>query len=353
MKILALETSCDETAAAVVQDGRKILSSVVSTQIPIHRPFQGVVPELASRAHVLSVNAVIQEALRKAHLERKASSLSAIAVTVGPGLAGSLLVGRMTAEMFGWVHNVPVIGINHIEGHLLSPLLAEPTLKPPFLGLVASGGHTELIYAPQWGRYFLIGRTRDDAAGEAFDKVAKMMGLGYPGGPEIDHLAAQGIAERYPFPLPWLPGTWDFSFSGLKTAVLYRLREKKQLNLQEKKNLCAGFQEAVIQVLVGKTLAAARTFGVKKIIVGGGVAANTGLRKLFTKRTKGKYDLFITPRKFCTDNAAMIACSAYFKMRYGQHRWGEELRIQPQLHLPFYSKNLKAPGNFASIPLPF
>ncbi|MCG3203719.1 MAG: tRNA N6-adenosine threonylcarbamoyltransferase [Elusimicrobia bacterium] len=341
MKILGIETSCDETAAAVVKNGREILSSLVATQIPLHQPYRGVVPELASRAHLITIHRVIEAALKKSGSNSKLSGIDAIAVTVGPGLVGSLLVGRMVAETLGWIHKIPVLGVNHIEGHLLSPLMGNPQLKPPFLGLVVSGGHTELIFSQQWGRYALLGRTRDDAAGEAFDKVAKMMNLGYPGGPLIDRLARQGNPESERFPRPWLPKTWDFSFSGLKTAVLYRLREKKRWNLSQKQNLCAGFQEAVVDVLVTKTLAAARSLRVNHIVVGGGVAANSRLRKLFSERVQGaNIQVCFASSELCTDNAAMIASAAFFKKKYGRQSDSVGLAIQPQLHIPFESQKI-------------
>ncbi len=339
MNILAVETSCDETAAAVVADGRAIRSSIVDSQIKVHQPYKGVVPELASREHLTAVNRVIAEALKQGKVKKDLSNLDAIAVTVGPGLVGALLVGKMAAETLGFVHDVPVLGVNHIEGHLLSPLLSDPKIKPPFLGLVVSGGHTELIYTPKWGQYFLMGRTRDDAAGEAFDKVAKMMDLGYPGGPVIDRLARRGNPEYEVFPRAWLPGTWDFSFSGLKTAVLYRLREQKKWTHAQKSDLCAGFQEAVVDVIVTKTLAAAKALKVKRIVVGGGVAANSRLRALLAEKAAGsKVTLSIAPPEFCTDNAAMIAASAYFKLKYGRDKNGAGLSIQPQLHIPFLNR---------------
>lgn len=347
MIVLGIETSCDETAAAVLKDGRTVLSSIISTQIPIHRPFSGVVPEVASRAHVHALNQVIDQALKKAELT--IPELDAIGVTIGPGLAGSLLVGRMTAEALGWVHDVPVIGVNHIEGHLLSPLLLDKALKPPFLGLVVSGGHTELIVAKRWGDYQLVGRTRDDAAGEAFDKVAKMMGLGYPGGPVIDRLAREGDASKEPFPRPWLRNSWDFSFSGLKTAVLYRLREKKNLTETDKKNLCAGFQMAVIDVLVGKAIAAAQAFKMDRIIVGGGVAANSLLRSELGKAgKKNGISITIASPDLCTDNAAMIAMAASMLLQTKRKKAVGSLKIQPQMHIPFISGEtppFKAPAN--------
>ncbi len=344
MKILALETSCDETAAAVVENGRTLLSSVVSTQIPLHRPYFGVVPELASRSHLITINAVVEAALKKAQIKKNLKGIDTIAVTVGPGLVGALLVGRMSAETLGWVHRIPVVGVNHIEGHLLSPLLSHPSLKPPFLGLVVSGGHTELIYARSWGNYALLGRTRDDAAGEAFDKVARMMNLGYPGGPEIDRMARGGDASKQPFPRPWLPGTWDFSFSGLKTAMLYRLQQRKRWSIEQKKHVCAGFQEAVVDVLVRKTMAAASALKISTIVVGGGVAANSRLRTVFSERNEGgKFKILIAPPVFCTDNAAMIGSSAYFKVRYGKKMDRTSLKIQPQMHIPMFSGRLPAP----------
>ena len=309
---------------------------MVASQIEIHKPYLGVVPEIASRAHVLKVNQVIEEALRKARMP-EAKKIDAIGVTVGPGLVGALLVGKMTAETLAWTWGKPLVGVNHIEGHLLSPALVEKSIRPPFLGLVVSGGHTELIVAKKWGHYRLLGRTRDDAAGEAFDKVAKMMGLGYPGGPVIDRMARTGDGNRFKFPRPWLPGTWDFSFSGIKTAMLYKLREKKHWSLAEKKDLLAGFQLAIVDVLVGKTLSALKALKLPSLVVGGGVAANSLLRnKLESACRKEKINLFIAPLHLCSDNAAMIAAAAFFKIKYGPPAPKNEiLRVQPQLHIPF------------------
>lgn len=343
MIILALESSCDETAAAVVKDGRQVLSSVVATQFEFHRHYSGVVPELASRAHALLINDVVDEALKRARATFGGgrNAIDAIAVTSGPGLVGSLLVGKMTAEALGWLFGLPVYGVNHVEGHLLAPVLIDDDLKPPFLGLVVSGGHTELILARRWGCYERLGGTRDDAAGEAFDKVAKMMGLGYPGGPVIDRLAKSGRADWRPFPRPWLPATWDFSFSGLKTAVLYRLREKAKWSLAEKRNICASFQEAVVDVLVGKTLAAAHASGVKRIVVGGGVAANSRLRERFVEGgRRGGFRLSLVPPALCTDNAAMIGCAAFFLAR--RARRPGPIAVYPQLHLPGVSRPVPA-----------
>lgn len=325
MLILGIETSCDETAAAIVKNGTEVVKSTVATQIAIHKPYSGVVPELASRAHVELLNAVVEKTLKRARMSPR--HLDALAVTVGPGLIGSLLVGKMAAEALGWAWGLPVYGVNHIEGHLLSAILQYKTLQPPFLGLVVSGGHTELIVAKKWGGYYLLGRTRDDAAGEAFDKVAKMMSLEYPGGPVIDRLAKSGDPGRYPLPVPHLSGNWDFSFSGLKTAVLYLLRKKKTWTLAQKADICASFQYSVVRVLVAKTLAAAQALGMKNIVVGGGVAANSALRSELNNRAKKlNINVFMAPPQFCTDNASMVASAAFFKRH--------SLHVQSQFHMP-------------------
>ncbi len=328
MNILAIETSCDETAAAIVKDGQKVVSSIIHSQIPVHKQYNGVVPELASRAHVQSIHDVIQLAWKN-----KQNKIDAIAVTVGPGLAGSLLVGRMAAQTLGWLEEIPVVGVNHIEGHFLSPMIEHKKLEPPMLGLIVSGGHTELIISTRWGRYEKIGQTRDDAAGEAFDKVSKMLGWGYPGGPIIERMARTVARIKTLFPIPWLHGTWDFSFSGLKTAVLYKLREKKRWSHTEKCQIAAGFQQSVIEVLVGKTLKAAQSFHVSRVIVGGGVAANRALREAFQTAEKryGVKALFPHP-KLCTDNAAMIGAAAYIKLKHSRKSQG--LQIQPHLNIP-------------------
>jgi len=340
LKILAIETSCDDTAAAVVENGRRVLSSTVNSQTKIHLPYSGVVPELASRAHVTMVNHVVNEALAKAGLKGP-GKIDAIAVTVGPGLVGSLLVGRMTAETLGWAWNKRVIGVNHLEGHLLSPLIDHPRLAPPFLALVVSGGHTELIICPAWGRYRLIGKTRDDAAGEAFDKVARIMGLGYPGGPLVDRMAKRGYAEKCPFPKPWLAGSWDFSFSGIKTAVLYKFRSKKKWTLQQKRDMCAGFQQAVVEVLVVKTIAAANALKVKTVVVGGGVVANSLLRSRFLQRAKQKgLHVYLASPEFCSDNAAMIGAAAYVKGLAGEKHSSYGLSVRSQLPLPVFTSSL-------------
>jgi N6-L-threonylcarbamoyladenine synthase len=326
LRVLGIETSCDETAAAVVEDGRRILSNAVASQIALHRPYAGVVPELASRAHVESLPAVLETALKGLSGPGLASfpkvlPVDAVAATVGPGLAGSLLVGKTAAEMLAWVYQKPLIPVNHIEGHILSALPANPKLEPPFLALVASGGHTELVYVKDFGKFHVLGRTLDDAAGEAFDKVAKMLDLGYPGGPVIDRLAVKGSAAAISFPRPFLQEGWDFSFSGLKTAVAYYVRDHPSVKGSKKKvaNVCASFQAAVVEVLVKKTLAAADHVGVKRIVVCGGVAANSALRNAFATHGK-KFGVHVAPLALCTDNAVMIAVVGYYKLLRGAAR---------------------------------
>jgi N6-L-threonylcarbamoyladenine synthase len=319
LRVLGVETSCDETAAAVVENGRHILSNVVSSQVPVHQPYGGVVPELASRAHVENVQAVIEAAL-KGQTGRglppfpKTLPVDAIAATVGPGLMGSLLVGKVVAEMLAWVYQKPLIGVNHLEGHLLSILPGHPDLEPPYLALVVSGGHTELIHVQDYGRYHILGRTRDDAAGEAFDKVSKLLGLGYPGGPVIDRMAHKGSSRAIAFPRALMDGGFDFSFSGLKTAVVYYLRDNPDVRTSKKKmaDVCASFQAAVVEVLVKKTLAAADKLGLKHIAVCGGVAANSALRAAFTAQHK-THKLHMASPLLCTDNGVMIAVAGYYK----------------------------------------
>ncbi|HOW27992.1 MAG TPA: tRNA (adenosine(37)-N6)-threonylcarbamoyltransferase complex transferase subunit TsaD [Elusimicrobiota bacterium] len=318
-RVLGIETSCDETAAAVVEGGGRILSNVVSSQMEVHRPFAGVVPELASRTHVEKAQEVMEEALKDLRDSSgksfpKILPVDAVAVTVGPGLAGSLLVGKIAAEVLAWVYEKPLIPVNHLESHLLSILPAYPDLEPPFLALVVSGGHTELVHVRQFGKYQVLGKTRDDAAGEAFDKVAKLLGLPYPGGPAVEHLAKSGNPATVDFPRAWLWESWDFSFSGLKTSVLYHLRDNPSAKSTKKKmaHLCASFQAAIVDVLVKKTLAAADKLGLKTIVVGGGVAANSALRESFKKNQHDKKVLFSAPA-LCTDNAVMVAVAGYYQ----------------------------------------
>jgi len=332
LRVLGVETSCDETAAAVVENGRHILSNVVSSQVPVHQPYGGVVPELASRAHVENVQAVIEAAL-KGQTGRglppfpKTLPVDVIAATVGPGLMGSLLVGKVVAEMLAWVYQKPLIGVNHLEGHLLSILPGHPDLEPPYLALVVSGGHTELIHVQDYGKYHILGRTRDDAAGEAFDKVSKLLGLGYPGGPVIDRMAHKGSSRAIAFPRALMDGGFDFSFSGLKTSVVYYLRDNPEVMASKKKmsDVCASFQAAVVEVLVKKTLAAADKLGVKHIAVCGGVAANSALRAAFTAQHK-THKIHMASPLLCTDNGVMIAVAGYYKFL---HRSNKKFDAEP------------------------
>ena len=315
MLIFAIETSCDETAASVVKNGRTILSSVISSQIAIHRKFSGVVPELAGRAHIENINFVIAEALKGAGVsfDKFSKKISAIVYTRGPGLAGSLLVGQVAAQTLSLVTGVPLVDINHIEGHMYACLLEYPELKPPYLALTVSGGHTELTIVQGFGYYKYLGGTRDDAAGEAFDKVAKLLKLPYPGGPAIDSLAVKGNPDKIHFTRPYLWGTWDFSFSGIKTAVVNEVRSNSSLKV---KDICASFQRAVVETIVKKTMAAAQKYGMSKIIIGGGVAANSELRKTLVQAAKkDNRKAYLPPSWLCTDNAAMIGCAGYYKFK--------------------------------------
>jgi N6-L-threonylcarbamoyladenine synthase len=326
MIILGIETSCDETAAALVKDGRKVLASTVASQLAVHKPFKGVVPELASRAHTERINETIEETLKG-----KKSRVDAVAVTTGPGLVGCLLVGTVTARTLGWTWDVPVVGVNHLEGHLFAGLVEHPSLKPPFLGLIVSGGHTELVIFKGYGRYEPLGRTRDDAAGEAFDKVANLLGLPFPGGPSIDRIARKGNPKAIAFPRAWIPGTHDFSFSGIKTSVANYLRE--QSKPPRVADIAASFQEAVVDVLVKKTIAAAQAHGLKSIVVGGGVAANSRLRQAFiTAAHEKKVRVYLPDLSFCTDNAAMIAAAGYYKLKHGLGR-KEKLEVNADLRI--------------------
>jgi len=303
VRVLGIETSCDDTSAAVVSDGR-ILSNIVSSQVVFHRPFRGVVPELASRRHLADIVPVLERALSDAGRGR----LDAVAYTRGPGLMGPLLVGKVAAQTLARLLGVPALGVNHLEGHVLAAEL-EHRLRWPLVALVVSGGHTDLVLAKAPGRYRVLGRTRDDAAGEAYDKVARLFGLGYPGGPEIDAHAAKGDPLAVRFPRPSLVGSLDFSFSGLKTSVLYHLRDHPgPVRGKRRADLCASFQEAVAETLVEKTLAAARRFRAKDIVIGGGVAANSRLRVLMRERAEAAgFAVRLPSRILCTDNAAMIA----------------------------------------------
>ncbi|ACM21274.1 N-carboxy-L-threonyl-AMP--tRNA (adenosine37-6-N)-N-carboxy-L-threonyltransferase, TsaD subunit [Geotalea daltonii FRC-32] len=307
MLLLSIESSCDETAASVVRNGREILSNIVASQISIHADYGGVVPEIASRKHLETISIVIEEALRKADLP--ISAIEGIAVTRGPGLAGALLVGISTAKALAYGLNIPVVGVNHIESHILAIML-ESDVKFPFIALAVSGGHTHLYEVQAIGRYRTIGQTLDDAAGEAFDKVAKLMGLPYPGGALIDRLAAEGDPRAIKFPRPLMhEDNYNFSFSGLKTAVLNYVRKNPAaMEGSALNDVCASFQAAVCEVLVSKTRAAVIQSGIKRLVVAGGVACNSGLRRDMATfaETEGA-ELFIPSPLLCSDNAAMLA----------------------------------------------
>lgn len=331
--ILALESSCDETAASIVENGRNVLSNIISSQIDIHKEFGGVVPEVASRKHIENINDVVQEALTKANVTSE--QIDAIAVTYGPGLVGALLVGVNFAKGLSYAWNKPLIGVNHIEGHICANFIEDKNLKPPFVCLVASGGHTHLVYVKNYGVYEILGKTRDDAAGEAFDKIARAIGLGYPGGPLIDKAAKLGNKDAIKFPRVIIDDdTLDFSFSGLKSAVLNYLHNSEQKN--EKiiiEDVAASFQEAVIEVLVMKTIKAAKLKNTDTITLAGGVASNSCLREMLHQACLENNYKFIKPSPIlCTDNAAMIGCSGYYK--YLNKQFSEStLNAMPNLEI--------------------
>ncbi len=317
MLVLGLETSCDETAAAVVEDGRRVLSDVVSTQVDIHRRWGGVVPELASRNHIVQVMPVLHEALTRAG--KTLADVELIAVTSGPGLIGALLVGVQVAKTLSLATGKPFVGANHLEGHLLAARLLEDAPEPPFLGLIVSGGHTSFYEVQDYGRYRLVGSTRDDAAGEAYDKTARILGLPYPGGLPIDQLAQKGNPEaiRFPRALPQ-HDSFDMSFSGLKTSVLNHVRKHGVPQGQALADLCASFQEAVADVLSKKFVAAARQLGLERMVLSGGVAANSRLRALCLERAQERgLKLYLPPVRLCTDNGAMVAAAGYEAYRRG------------------------------------
>ncbi|MDQ0286100.1 N6-L-threonylcarbamoyladenine synthase [Desulfofundulus luciae] len=332
VKILAIETSCDETSAAVVADGVKVLSNIISSQVDVHRKFGGVVPEVASRKHLELINHVIKEALDQAGLVF--GNLDAVAVTHGPGLVGALLVGVAAAKAVAFALDIPLIAVNHLEGHIYANFLVRPDLPFPLICLVVSGGHTDLVLVLHHGDYRLLGSTRDDAAGEAFDKVARVLELGYPGGPAIERLAREGNEEAIDFPRAYLDGL-DFSFSGLKTAVLQYLHRCRQRGEEvNPADVAASFQKAVVDVLVDKTMEAARNYNCPTIILAGGVAANGRLRAALASRARQEgLEVFYPPPVFCTDNAAMIGCAAYYKYLRGDLA-SLTLNAMPGLPLP-------------------
>ena len=309
---LGIETSCDETAAAILSGGREILSNVISTQIPVHQKFGGVVPEIASRRHIVNIMPVIDEAINKAGVELH--EINQIAVTYGPGLVGALLVGVSAAKTLAFALKIPLIAVNHLEGHIFANFLSSPNLEPPFLALVVSGGHSSLIKMISYNEFELIGQTRDDAVGEAFDKIARVMNLPYPGGPQIDKLAKEGNPNAIDFPRAKV-SDFDFSFSGLKSAVLNYLNTAQMKGEEiNKADVAASFQKAAIDSLVDKTIDAAKKFKMNKIVLAGGVAANSSLEENLRELCESNGMEFFFPSKIlCTDNAAMIACRGYYQ----------------------------------------
>lgn len=314
--ILGIESSCDETAASVVADGREVLSNVINTQIDTHKLYGGVVPEIASRKHIETIDAVVDEALEKAGVTL--SDIEAIAVTNGPGLVGALLVGVSCAKALAYGAKKPLVPVHHIKGHIMANFLAHKSLEPPFVCLVASGGHSHIVNVKGYTDFEILARTRDDAAGEAYDKVARVLGLGYPGGPKIDALAREGNGESIVFPRVKMENL-DFSFSGVKTAVINYLHKKEQVGEEvNKKDVAASFQEAVTDVLCEHTIEAAKSVNSKIITIAGGVAANSRLREKMTQMAqKDGISVLYPPPVLCTDNAAMIACAGYFAYENG------------------------------------
>ena len=333
MNILAIETSCDETAAAVVYNGREVKSNIISSQIELHKIYGGVVPELASRKHIEKINVVIQEALEVAKVTL--DEINLVGVTYGPGLVGALLVGVAQAKAIAWAKGLPIIGVNHIEGHICANYIEYPDLKPPFACLVVSGGHTHLVMVKDYGEVEVLGQTRDDAAGEAYDKVARSIGLGYPGGPKIDKLAEEGNPEAISFPKAHVADApLDFSFSGVKSAVLNYINGCKMKGIvYNPADVAASFQKAVVEVLVEHSMMALKELKVDKFAISGGVAANSSLRAQMAKACKENNIKFYCPSlAMCTDNAAMIGVAAYYEYKRGiRSDW--KLNAVPNLKL--------------------
>ena len=326
MRMLGIESSCDETAAAVVEDGRVIRSNVVASQVDIHARYGGIVPEVASRQHLITVIPVVEQALTEWGCGWQ--DLDGIAATMGPGLAGSLLIGLNLAKAIALARGLPLVGVNHLEAHIYANWLETSDVPTfPLICLIVSGGHTDLILMKGHGQYQLLGKTRDDAAGEAFDKAARILGLGYPGGPAIEKASQQGDASRRPLPRAWLKGSHDFSFSGVKTALLH---VAQSCGPDDVADLAAGFQEAVVDVLVTKTIAAALKQRAKLILMAGGVAANRRLRQVMTQQSS--LPVLIPPPGLCTDNAAMVAACGYYRFQSGQ-RDDWNLEVFPGLRL--------------------
>lgn len=331
--ILAIESSCDETAAAVVKNGRTVLSNVISSQIALHTLYGGVVPEIASRKHIEKINQVITAALAEADMTL--DDMDAIGVTYGPGLVGALLVGVAEAKAIAFAKDLPLVGVHHIKGHVSANFIEHPDLEPPFLCLIVSGGHTHLVVVKDYGDFEILGRTRDDAAGEAFDKVARAIGLGYPGGPKVDKLAKEGNPHAISFPHAKIEGNpYDFSFSGLKSAVLNYWNHAQMMGEQvNRADLAASFQQTVVDSLVSRAILAAKEYGYDRIAIAGGVASNSALRAGMKEACEKEGIRFYYPSPIlCTDNAAMIGCAAYYEYQKGvRHGW--DLNAVPNLSL--------------------
>lgn len=331
--ILAIESSCDETAASVVKNGRTVLSNVISSQIELHKLYGGVVPEIASRKHIEKINQVIEEALQEANVTL--DDIDAVGVTYGPGLVGALLVGVAEAKAIAYAKGLPLVGVHHIEGHVCANYIENLDLEPPFLCLIVSGGHTHLVIVKDYGEFEILGRTRDDAAGEAFDKVARAIGLGYPGGPKIDRLSKEGNADAISFPKAKVGDCpYDFSFSGVKSAVLNYLNQAQMKGESiNAADLAASFQKAVVDVLVDRAMLAAKDYGIQKVAIAGGVASNGTLREAMRNACEKRGYRFYHPSPiFCTDNAAMIGVAAYYEYKKGtRHGW--DLNAVPNLKL--------------------
>lgn len=331
--ILAIESSCDETAAAVVVDGRKVKSNIIYSQIELHKLYGGVVPEIASRKHVEKINQVIQSAIDEANVTW--DDIDAIAVTYGPGLVGALLVGVSAAKALAYAKKKPLVGVHHIEGHIAANYIENAELEPPFMCMVASGGHSHLVYVKDYNQFEIVGRTRDDAAGEAFDKVARAIGLGYPGGPKIDKLAKEGNPKAIDFPRAFMEDApYDFSFSGLKSAVLNYLNSCEMKNIEvNKADVAASFQQAVVDVLTDNSVRAAKAYGCESLALAGGVASNSSLRDSMRQACEENGLKFYHPSPiFCTDNAAMIGVAGYYEFINGT-RHGLDLNAVPNLKI--------------------
>lgn len=333
IRILAIETSCDETAAAVVENGRRVLSNVISSQIEIHRLYGGVVPEIASRNHMEKINQVISQALEEANVTL--DCIDAVGVTYGPGLVGALLVGVAEAKAISYARGLPLVGVHHIEGHVSANYIEHPDLAPPFLCLIVSGGHTNLVIVEDYGEFRILGGTRDDAAGEAFDKVARAIGLRYPGGPEIDRLSREGDPQAISFPRAKIEDApYDFSFSGVKSSVLNYINQRKMQGLEiPKADLAASFQQSVVMALTERAMRAAEEFQINRVAIAGGVAANEGLRRAMGEACQERnIRLYYPSPVYCTDNAAMIGVAAYYEYKKGiRHGW--DLNAVPNLKL--------------------